>query len=269
MSIASFFGTQFWGSRWGVVDAFHRTPHKGLDVVHAGRTPVPVLRSGRVVADLPSSSVGRYIVVEVGPSDYDVYCHVVTRGLKGQVSAGTIIAYLAGYSDPHGSAWTGPHCHVCRSTTRTGWAYWGPQNRNPEPLIRSVIAGGVPGSSSIFLIKEDDVRVLQTPNGQNYYAGELTCFTIGVDAANALIRSGMPLVKVSSTDLSRVAAAANSANDKLFAELVQKIVAALPSLGGGSATTPTAIADETRKQLLPDFAAIPAAVITEMKKPGN
>lgn len=161
MNITQYFATSNWTSRWGVIDADHPTPHKGLDIYHPGGTVIPVLRSGTIVADSPSSSVGRYITIQVAPGDYDTYCHVVSYGRGGYVSADSPLATVAGYGDPHGTAWTGPHTHFCNSSTIDGWAYWGATNHNPEPIIISVltdIAGG--GTTPFPNNQEEDTTMI-------------------------------------------------------------------------------------------------------------
>lgn len=140
MTVATFYDRSRWRSRWGALDAAHPTRHKGLDIAASAREAIPALRPGRVVVSKVSSIVGRYITVEVAPGDYDTYCHVVfPLNVGDPVARGQTIAYAAGYTDIHGTAWTGPHLHFAHSTTPTGWASWGGTNTNPETIVTTAL----------------------------------------------------------------------------------------------------------------------------------
>lgn len=267
MSLTTFYASSRWGSRWGIVDASHPTPHKGLDIRGISRQAVPALRSGTIIADQPSSSVGRYITVRVRVGsryEYDTYCHVVSLGRTGTITQGQTLTVLAGWDDKHGTAWTGPHLHLARSTTITGWAYWGAANLNPEPVVIGVLTSTAGGGTTPIEETEVTIHILKTPNGQNYRQGEFSCFAITPEQAAAESAGGGRTVLVTDAQLALIAAGANQANDKLIAEIIAKMPPA--SSGGESAET---IAATTRTALAPDFAAIPAAVIVEQKKPGN
>lgn len=138
MSIKSFYSKSNWRNLFGKKGPEYPTYHHGHDIAAAGRTPVPALRSGTVVALNKSSVVGFYVIVQVGAEDFDIYCHVINhRVTKGQkVKAGQTLTEVATWGDFTGSAWTGPHLHLANEP----WAVVGTAKaRDPRPLIEKAL----------------------------------------------------------------------------------------------------------------------------------
>jgi hypothetical protein len=168
MSIASFWGTHRWSSRWGVVDAWHPTPHKGLDSGAGIHESIPFLRAGTIVEIGRSSSVGNYVVVQNSANDFDTYCHVLYDGIAmgDTVTRGQENMIAAGPNDIHGTSWDGSHCHYARGSTIDAWAYW--PNLNPEEVVLEAlgIAGSLPADigTSVSVPRQKEVTMI----GYNY-----------------------------------------------------------------------------------------------------
>lgn len=144
MSIASFYRRERWGSAYGVVDRYHPTPHKGLDVAqNMPGLEVPNIWAGVVVAVGASSSVGHYVTVRRDLDGlYVTYCHIVPyKILNTRVAAGQGLGYQARNKAEGGTAWTGPHTHLCLSRTVGGWATWTSNNLNPTSGLVAVLNG--------------------------------------------------------------------------------------------------------------------------------
>ena len=71
-NVLTFYAEAHWGSRYGVIDKWHTSPHKGLDCgLFHGNVQVPALHAGTVVAVAPSTSVGHYVTVERSDGLFD------------------------------------------------------------------------------------------------------------------------------------------------------------------------------------------------------
>lgn len=149
-NVINFYAQAHWGSRYGVIDSAHPTPHKGLDCgLFHGTVQVPALHSGKVVAVKPSSSVGHYVTVQRSDGKFDTYCHIVPSASVGaQVSQGTNLGRQAVTQAEGGTAWLGQHTHLTLSDTLTGWATWGPHNLDPTPGVIAVLTGTADNGSS-------------------------------------------------------------------------------------------------------------------------
>lgn len=122
------FPTDTLGSRFGVVDRFHPTPHRGVDFKVGAGTPIPVIANGTVVHRMWSDALGNVTVVKHyllgGGSANDVYsgyCHQSSISVKvGQVvKRGQII----GRSGATGTAAVGAHLHLTMSHSDMGVEY--------------------------------------------------------------------------------------------------------------------------------------------------
>jgi hypothetical protein len=150
-NVIAFYAQQHWGSRYGVIDQFHPTKHKGLDVgLFRGLVQVPALLPGTVVAIEPSQSVGHYVTVQRADKKFNTYCHIVPSiALGARVAQGANLGRQAITQEEGGNAWRGQHTHLTLSDTLTGWTTWGPNNLDPTPDVLAVLAstassGGVP-----------------------------------------------------------------------------------------------------------------------------
>jgi len=142
-NVVAFYAEAHWGSRYGVVDAYHPTPHKGLDCgLFHGVVDVPALHDGTVVAAAASASVGHYVTVQRGDGLFDTYCHIVIGVSVGQrVVQGQRLGRQAVTQAEGGADWRGQHTHLCLSRTRDGWAVWGYVNLDPTPGVIAVLTG--------------------------------------------------------------------------------------------------------------------------------
>ena len=158
-TVQDFYDPSHWGSRFGVIDADHPTPHRGLDIVTPGEsnTPVPILRSGTIASVGSSPVIGNYFVVQVAPGDFDGYAHQIsiTRSAGQAVSQGDFISQTAKSGDFHGTAWSGCHLHLTNSPT-VGGIISGTV-RDPAPIVLGVINGG--GSTPTHAGEQDMLMI--------------------------------------------------------------------------------------------------------------
>lgn len=142
-NVLDFYSRAHWGSGYGVIDKWHTSPHKGLDVaLFHGTVEVPALHAGTVVAVAASTSVGHYVTIERPDGLYDTYCHIVPGVSDGQaVSEGENLGRQAVTQAEGGKQWAGQHTHLCLSNTPTGWSTWGHANLDPTPGVEAVLAG--------------------------------------------------------------------------------------------------------------------------------
>jgi hypothetical protein len=153
-NVLTFYAQARWGSRYGVEDAFHPTPHKGLDCgLFHGTVQVPALYAGTVVAVHSSTSVGHYVTVRRATFAplFDTYCHIVPGVSIGEkVTQGTSLGRQAVTLAEGGTAWRGQHTHLCLSNTIAGWAEWdnGLHNLDPTPGVIAVLTGTAGAGSS-------------------------------------------------------------------------------------------------------------------------
>ncbi len=172
MALASeFYAPARWTDRWGSMVG-RPSPHKGLDIGAASRQVIPIHRSGRVVNVSRSDSVGGYFTLQAFDSgEFDTYCHIIP-GVSVDVIyyRDQTAGWAAGYNDDHGSAWTGPHLHLCRSTSIGGWATWGPWNLNPEEVLLAMLGGGGSATPGNDRIGGDDMSfILHRINSNKTY----------------------------------------------------------------------------------------------------
>lgn len=257
MSIASFYAKARWGSRWGVKDAWHRTPHRGFDIRAAAGTAIPALRSGTVVLVALSPIIGGYFVTKTGLM-YLGYCHTVPGVKKGQVvAAGQTVGRVASAGKYAGSAWGGPHLHLTRSAFKTG-VYAGVTG-NPQPIIEAALkssatAGG--GTAPIIEPEDDEMygiycgtrpadqrRALILPYGHQLLS----------DAAAVEEAKVVPFISVDAEDWARHIARAESRE----AVLVAAIKLAIPAGASGTVNV-ASIADAVDTKLSTRFAPLTA-----------
>ncbi|KFA88421.1 GH25 family lysozyme [Archangium violaceum] len=177
-NVQSFYAESRWTSRFGVTGPYYGPAgHRGLDIAASAGTGIPALRSGYVRRVQYSSVVGHTIAVESAPGDYSGYAHVIrTRVSVGAyVQQGEIIAYVAGYGDDHGSAWSGPHLHMTRGSTDR--CAFGEYVSDPAPLIRNILGTGsgggtgTGGGSGGIQISIEDGKTLQRVAQRGGYTG--------------------------------------------------------------------------------------------------
>jgi hypothetical protein len=149
---------QYWRDFWGNPNhrgnpfghvpgwGYHNDFHRGVDISPGGTVDVPVLRPGIARRLKRWSAVGWEISVEVGPGDFDIYCHLYQQGAVAAgtyVNAGDRIGRLAGHGEDHGDSWGGPHLHFVNSDHVDG-ANRVYVARNPNPIITATLAGTTP-----------------------------------------------------------------------------------------------------------------------------
>lgn len=114
--------------------------HKGVDLVHAARTPVPSWCSGRVVVSTFYRALGVTVIVDrgagAGLDRFAGYCHLTTESavpVGRYVNVGDIVGTVGST----GTASSGPHLHATLEPAVT----IGTRNaRDPLPLIRKAVA---------------------------------------------------------------------------------------------------------------------------------
>ena len=177
-NVQAFYAESRWTNRFGVTGPYYGPAgHRGLDIAASAGTGIPALRSGYVRRVQYSSVVGHTIAIESAPGDFSGYDHVIrTRVAVGDyVQQGDIIAYVAGYGDDHGSAWSGPHLHMTRGTTDR--CVFGEYVSDPAPLIRNILGTGsgggtgTGGGSGGIQISIEDGKTLQRVAQRGGYTG--------------------------------------------------------------------------------------------------
>lgn len=177
-NVQAFYAEGQWTSLFGVTGPYYGPAgHRGHDIAAGAGTGIPALRSGYVRRVQYSSIVGNTIAIESAPGDFSGYDHVIrTRVSVGDyVQQGQIIAYVAGYGDDHGSAWSGPHLHLTRGTTNT--CVFGEYVSDPAPLIRNILGTssgggtGTGGGSGGIQISIEDGKTLQLVAQRGGYTG--------------------------------------------------------------------------------------------------
>lgn len=236
LAVPLFYAPVRWGDEWNVLRA-DGSRHRGHDIMTGSRNEVPALYAGRVVTRGYTRVLGFYIVLKTDHG-YDYYCHLLEKdrpSLGLEILRGTKVGTTATWGDPTGSAWTGPHLHYGsgpKVTSVTSGA-----THDATKLVQAALTATA-GGGTTPLGEEADVKIVHTTDTDEYFrCGELTAFKItkaeALDAAAVWGQVEIPR----KNDFMTEAGLANSANDKLFVELVQKIVSALPS----GSTVPTKI----------------------------
>jgi len=175
LDVPQFYSVPRWRDQWNVLrpDGTH---HRGHDIACDSHEDIPVVRAGTLVKNGHTSVLGNYAVLKINTTTFDYYCHLLigSRPDVGAVlAAGDRIGQAAGYSDDHGSAWTGIHLHygsgpVVTSVT-TGTTY------NATDIVRGVltsVAGSDVQSFPVPRTPEQETQMdtcyyqLQTPDGQ-------------------------------------------------------------------------------------------------------
>jgi hypothetical protein len=176
MSLEDFWAENRWTRAYGYRPVGPNNPytlgyHIAQDI--AGLTwlgPVPVLRSGRVVATGRSSSIGGYVIIRANADGlYDSYTHLYTGGsmpkIGLRVASGDDLPRLARSTsifaghDYMGSASSGPHLHFGIATTITNcYAPVAKRDRDPRPIIRKALAAESPaGGGATPIDPEEDM----------------------------------------------------------------------------------------------------------------
>jgi GH25 family lysozyme M1 (1,4-beta-N-acetylmuramidase) len=175
-SVLSFYAESTWRNRFGVKGPdYGPAGHRGHDIGAAAGVGIPALRAGTVRLTQYSSVVGNTIAIESAPGNFSGYDHVVRTRVKvgDYVQQGQIIAYVAGYNDSHGSAWSGPHLHMTRGINAR--CVFGESVSDPAPLIRDVLnsgsGGGTGGGSDGIQISVEDGKTLQRVAQRGGYTG--------------------------------------------------------------------------------------------------
>lgn len=211
-NVIAFYSQAHWGSRWGVRDAYHPTPHKGLDLgLFHGNVDVPALHAGHVVAVGPSSSVGHYVTVVRPDGLFDTYCHIVPGVSVGaNVAQGQRLGRQAQTQSEGGTAWAGQHTHLCLSRTANGWATFTSNNLDPTPGVIAVLTNTAGGGSIPIAPpneQEDELMALRGylwTDSKNVRVGALADSVSGLwspvqanqDYFNALNASGIPFTPI-------------------------------------------------------------------------
>lgn len=100
---------------FGVVDAEHRSPHRGTDFAPGG-LPIPAISDGVVVRDETQSGLGNLVTVQAPDGVFWSACHMVARSplsVGDTVSRGDIVGTVGNT----GSLTTGRHLHFTMSST--------------------------------------------------------------------------------------------------------------------------------------------------------
>lgn len=154
MSVLDWYATRYWGDTFNERRVINGQVnyHKGTDIQHPGRSWVPALRGGTIVAVNRSSVLGN--VISIKPDDYAPgrgyephhYAHLWggeetlearrARLVGMHVAQGAGFAQLAQRGDVTGTAWTGPHLHF---TVGPAEAWAGVNVRNSDDVIRTVL----------------------------------------------------------------------------------------------------------------------------------
>lgn len=129
---------------WGVtriVNGVRTNPHRGVDFAVDPGDVVPAYERGKVVSTPYSPVLGYCTVVQYTPTLFGGWAHlqVGTRpNIDTIVYPGDQVGLVAGWTDDHGTAWTGPHIHTTLgpllSSIFSGTTY------DPLPRIRNAIS---------------------------------------------------------------------------------------------------------------------------------
>jgi hypothetical protein len=177
-NVQTFYAEGQWRTPFGAQGPYYsELGHRGLDIAASAGVAIPALRAGVVRRVQYSSVVGHTVAVESAPGDFSGYAHVIrTRVSVGEyVQQGQIIAYVAGYGDDHGSAWSGPHLHMTRGSTDN--CAFGVYVSDPAPLIRNVLGTatgggtGTGGGSGGIQISIEEGKILQRVAQRGGYTG--------------------------------------------------------------------------------------------------
>lgn len=132
-----------------MVDAFGSTvgrpsPHRGADYRRSAGQKIVAYETCTVVdSDLYSKYLGYSLVARrARDGKYIGWAHILkgTRPLNGVVlQPGDSVGIVAGFSDDHGSSWSGPHIHTTEGAT-ADHIYVG-QNSDPAPDIAAARSG--------------------------------------------------------------------------------------------------------------------------------
>lgn len=182
MGLAQFYAPSRYGTPWGVRDALHPNPHRGMDIKAAPGEAVPLVRGGTIVIIKYSSILGWFVTVAVPDGTYDSYCHL--RGvdpslnfikISQKLNRGDTVGYIAGWNDSHGSAWSGPHLHLVTGPGLLS-GYTG-VNYNPKPLVQAALTAVSAASSEVtpIPVKKRDVEMQLSwdTNGSGYLVTSL------------------------------------------------------------------------------------------------
>lgn len=188
--------------------------HFGEDTVGVGNY-APC--TGTVVFARAYGALGNVVVIR---ADGPLVVHwLVAHHASISVRVGGRVTEGVTFLGPLGSTGnvTGPHAHTERrvggnATPQSGVA------TNPRLFYTSSAGGGVSP-----ILKEDDVKIVHTTDTNEYFrAGELSSFKItAAEAADSARLWGQ--VEMTRADFQSEANLANAANDKLIAEMVQKL----------------------------------------------
>lgn len=232
LTVPEFYAKDRWGDQWDEPRP-DGTRHRGHDIMTGSRNEVPALYPGRIVTRGYTRVLGFYVVVKTGHG-YDYYCHLLEKDravLGRDVERGQKVGTTATWGDVTGTAWSGPHLHYGsgpRITSVTTGA-----THNATNLVAAVLATTAGGDTTPLSGKDPDVKIVHTVDTDEYFrAGELTSFKISrAEALDAAAVWGQVEI-ARKNDFMTEAGLANSANDKLIAEIVSKVTAALPAGSG-------------------------------------
>ncbi|MFE4524015.1 M23 family metallopeptidase [Cytobacillus firmus] len=124
-------------SKFGAVDAVHKTPHTGIDLAVPEGTPLHAIGEGVIdrVFD-GSSAIGKGLSIRFEDGTRAIYGHMsdVSVKLGEQVNNGSII----GLSGNTGAS-TGPHLHFGMKDAAGSWL-------DPSPVVDRMLANGFIGN---------------------------------------------------------------------------------------------------------------------------
>ena len=149
-TVLTFYAQAHWGTRYGVEDAAHKTPHKGLDVgLFHGFVDVPALHAGVVVTTAAVSTVGHIVQVRRADGLFDTYAHIVIGVKVGErVVQGQRLGRQAVDQAEGGTQWLGQHTHLCLSRTAAAWGVWDADNLDPTPGVIAVLTAAAGGGGT-------------------------------------------------------------------------------------------------------------------------
>lgn len=117
-SVAAFYADRHLGNRFGVLGPYYDDKgHKGVDFIHAPRTPIPSWCRGRVVVSTFYRALGQTVIIDRDDGEgFAGFCHLtLSSGLKvgAYVQPGDVVG-LVGST---GTASSGPHLHATLEPT--------------------------------------------------------------------------------------------------------------------------------------------------------
>lgn len=166
-SVAAFYADRHLGNRFGVLGPYYDDRgHKGVDWIHAPRTPIPSWCRGRVVVSTFYRALGQTVIVDRDDGEgFAGFCHLtLSSGLKvgAYVQPGDVVG-LVGST---GTSSSGPHLHATLEPT----SVIGTRNAlDPLPDIRAAVAAAIKlaavDAEPFPYESESEMRLIRIPDG--------------------------------------------------------------------------------------------------------